>query len=115
MPIASPRASNLRGYPLAPTYWADTEEGLRKLAEVINSVRDGKINSVGSVTLTANSTTTTLTDERINPNSKIGLTASSSTAAAATGLYVTASDGTATINHNSTADTDRSFSYVIFG
>ena len=114
MTVTSPRSSG-RGFPLAPTYWGAVEEGLRKVAEVVNSLRDGKINSVGTVTLTANSTTTTLTDPRINPNSKISLTATTSTAAASTGLYVTAGTGSAVITHNSTADANKTFAFAIFG
>jgi hypothetical protein len=114
MTVTSPRSSG-RGFPLAPTYWGAVEEGLRKVAEVVNSLRDGKINSVGTVTLTANSTTTTITDARISPTSKISLTATSATAAATTGLFVTAGTGSAAITHNSTADTNRTFSYAIFG
>ena len=114
MTVTSPRSSG-RGFPLAPTYWGAVEEGLRKVAEVVNSLRDGKINSVGTVTLTANSTTTTITDARISPTSKVLPIATSATAAATTGLFVTAGTGSAVITHNSTADLDRTFSYAIFG
>ena len=97
----------------------DLAEWVREAAEIVNSVRDGKLNSVGSLTLTANSTTTTLTDPRIGPNSHISLTATSVTAAAAvasaSGVFVTPGDGSATITHDSTADTDRNFTYAILG
>lgn len=44
----------------------------RETAEVVNRVLDGKINSVGLLTLdTGNATTTTLYDARISPNSII--------------------------------------------
>ncbi len=117
MAVPSPRATNPRGYPTAPPYWANAEEGFRKLAELINSLRDGKINSVGSVTLTANSTTTTLSDPKIGPNSHVSLTPTtdSATTAWAAGIKVVSSDGTATLTHNNTADLDKTLTYSILG
>lgn len=123
MPVTSPRSSNLRGYPRLRTFIGPGEielkEWVREAAETVNSARDGKLNSVGSLTLRANETTTTLSDPRIGPNSHISLTPTSATAAAAvgsaTGVFVTPGDETATITHNSTADADRTFTYAILG
>ncbi len=123
MALTSPRASSTRGFarlrPFIGPGDKELKEWVREAAEVVNNVRDGKLNSVGSVTLTANSTTTTYTDPRISPNSAVLLFPSSATAAAAvgsaTGVYATPGDGTATITHDSTADTDRTFMVAILG
>jgi hypothetical protein len=73
--------------------------------------------TAGEVTLTASSTTTTLSDTRIGPSSHISLTPLSSSAAGAlSGLYVSArGDGTATLTHASTAAVDKTFSYTVTG
>lgn len=103
-------------YQLVPTYLTDKQEWLRKLTEVVNSLRDGKINSVGSVTLTANDTTTTVADSRAGGDSKIVFTATTSNAAGAVGgMYVSAkAKGSFTITHANTAATDKDFDYVLF-
>ena len=41
------------------------------LANVVNGILDGKVNSTGSVTLANSATTTTLSDDRIGGNSVI--------------------------------------------
>ena len=123
MAVTSPRAASTRGFPRLRTFIGpgdlELAEWVREAAEIVNSVRDGKLNTVDSLTLTTSSTTTTLTDPRIGPNSHITLTPTSATAAAAvgsaTGVFVTPGDGTATITHDSTADTDRTFTYAVLG
>lgn len=118
MPITSPRATAQRQSLLAPLAWSGrAEEWTRKVAEVANSVRDGKINTVGSVTLTANAATTTITDARIGTNSFIGLMPTTATAQTAyvAGWRIVCSDGSAVITHNNTADVDKTFVYSIFG
>lgn len=89
----------------------------REVATVVNRLNQGKMNVTGEITLTASSTTTTLTDPRIGPDSVIEfmpLTANAATAKAS--LYVTdRGDGTATLNHSSTADADKTFGYAILG
>ena len=84
---------------------------------VLRIAHEGKLNNVTDVTLTASSTTTTITDPRIGPDSHLSFTPRSATAAtAAGGLYVSARDtGTATVTHASTADTDKTFSLSITG
>lgn len=118
MAVPSPRSSSLQKTLLAPLAWSGKiEEWARKIAEVANSLRDGKINTVGTVTLTSGSTTTTLTDARINPQSFIGLMPITATAQAGfiAGMRIVCATGTATITHNSTADADRQFQYAILG
>ena len=118
MPITSPRATAQRQSLLAPLAWSGKiEEWTRKIAEICNSLRDGKINTVGAVTLTANATTTTITDARISANSFIGLMPKTATAQTAyvAGWRIVCADGSAVITHNNTADTDKTFQYVLLG
>ena len=86
------------------------------IAPLRNAI-EGKLNNVTDVTLTASSTTTTITDPRIGPDSHLSFTPRSATAAIANGtLFVSARDtGTATVTHASTADTDKTFSLSITG
>ena len=100
-------------YPSVPPGGADA----RTTANVIRNLVDGKSNNTGSITLTANATTSTLTDQRVGANSVIVLMPKSATAASAmTSLFVSArGTGTATLTHDSNAATDRQFEYVIIG
>jgi hypothetical protein len=72
-------------------------------------------NRGGSVTLTASSTTTTVSDGRAAKGMRVvGLTPQTASAAAATSVYVSAvAAGTFTLTHNSDAATDRTFTYQI--
>ena len=84
------------------------------LANVVNGILDGKVNSTGSVTLANSATTTTLSDDRIGGNSVILFMQTTSDASTVT-IHVTGRQkGQATLNHAS-ATTTRSFDYVIFG
>lgn len=89
----------------------------QEAAKVINSLLLGKTNNVTSVTLTANSATTTITDTRITFASFIGLTPATANAATATAnVYVSArGDGTATLTHANNAQADRTFIMLIVG
>lgn len=90
---------------------------IRRVVEVLNGVLAGKQNVILPVTLTANSTTTTLTDPRISYFSVLLFSPLTANAAAALGgLYVSAQrGGTATLTHASTATTDRNYNMAIFG
>ena len=117
MVISSPRANAKVADPV-PTDWYDKSEHDRKQAERLNDVLRGKINQpIGTVTLTANQTTTTLSNPLISANSFIEFMATTANAAAAkTNLYVSArSDGSATLTHANNAQVDRTFVYIIFG
>ena len=85
---------------------------LREIAEVVNRVLDGGVNSVGSVTLTSG-TETTLYDERIGYNSVILFTALGTNEF---NLPFVKSKGKqeAILGHSSDA-TGTTFDYVIFG
>lgn len=88
-----------------------------KLATAINQLIIGKVNTVGTVTLTANATTTTLTNSHIGADSFIQLMPITANAAAAiTTTYISARvTGSATITHANNAQADKDFVYVILG
>ena len=104
-------------YKTVPLSVPDQSVHLRMLSLALNNTIAGKVNSTGSATLTASATTTVLTDERIGSGSVIlfmPTTANASTAYA--NLYVSARiEGSATLTHSSSANTDQTFGYVIFG
>ena len=85
---------------------------LREIAEVVNRVLDGGVNSVGSVTLTSG-TETTLYDERIGYESVILFTARGTNEF---NLPFVKSKGKqeAVLGHSADA-TGTTFDYVIFG
>src|SRR5205085_9578876 len=89
--------------------WA---EWLVMIARALNQVLNGKINASTTLTLTANATSTTLTDDRIGPSSHIALTPLTSSATALDiAPYVSSrGSGTATISHGSSTATDLTFS-----
>lgn len=90
---------------------------LTKIANVLNNVLSGKMNNTGTVTLTANAATTTLTDSRIGANSVVLLmpTTANAAAALATTYFDTFADGSCVINHTNDALADKTFSYTITG
>lgn len=89
-------------------------EGLRQLAVAININADGQ---TGTVTLTANAATTTLTDVRLTASSVITLMPTTANASAEIGagtIYIgTTAIGSATITHANNAQADRTFRYNI--
>lgn len=89
----------------------------RQLREIVAGAMQGKTNNTGTVTLTASSTTTTLTDPRIGAESVILFMPTTANAAGAlAGLYVSArGTGTATLTHASTVAVDKTFSYAVIG
>lgn len=96
---------------------ADVARLQQDSARVINSLLLGKSNNVSSVTLTASSATTTVTDPRLTFASYIGLMPTTANAATATAnVYVSArGDGTATLTHTNNAQVDRTFLMLIVG
>lgn len=94
----------------------------RDVAVAVNSALAGKINSVFSVTLTANAATTTVNDPRVGANTVILLFPQTAHAATEIGngtLYIAPSGYTLktsfVITHANNAQTDRIFSAVILG
>lgn len=96
---------------------APNETDLRKIVGVVLRLLAGKTNNVTTVTLTANATTTTLTDSRIGGGSYIGFEPTTANAASTRStLYVSAKDkGTATLTHSNTADVDKTYAVLIVG
>src|SRR3990167_2883115 len=118
MANVSPRATAF-GFPLARLSSLDIGEWIHEVAGIVNSLRDGKINSTGTVTLTANAATTTLSDRRIGRTTKVVLVPTTANAAAAFATtyptYPNASTEAAVINHANNAQTDKTFAYVLHG
>jgi hypothetical protein len=119
MAVTSPRASET-GFQTAPLAWAgEAEEWIRKVSEVVNAVMNGKTNAAGTVTLTANAATTTITDARIGANTSVKLTPTTANAATAVATtyqtFPNAATGAIVINHANNAQTDKTFAYVLLG
>jgi len=104
-------------FPTVPLSIPDTGQHLRLVSTSLNNTINGKLNSTGSITLTASSTTSTLTDARISGNSVILFMPTTNNGRTALNtLYVSArTEGSATLTHASSANTDQSFSYCIIG
>ena len=106
-----------------PVEWGNSIEHRRKLAQAINNLLQGKIFSVGEVTLAANAASTTVDDRRIGNESIILFMPLTANAARATGwnaMHVKTTDFDPlnlqfTINHANNAQTDRDYRYVILG
>ena len=94
---------------------------MRRMYEVLQQVRSGKLEVVGEVTLTASAASTAVTDIRVSPQSVIVWHPRTANAAAelANGtMYVTDANmgsGTFTITHANAASTDRDFRYAVIG
>ena len=120
MTITSPRAA-ARGYDPAPLDWTDAKEWMRRNAETINNLLNGKLNSIGTFTLTIDSLTTTVKDRRCGPNSVIFITPTTANAGGEVGIWFSSrgaeSGGVPSfvVNHGSDSRSDRTFSYVILG
>lgn len=92
---------------------------MRSAAKSLNLILKGATNNGLTVTLTANAATTTVTDNRIGPNTKLDLTPTTSNAAAALGTtyqtWPNATTGQAVLNHTNNAQTDRTFRATLEG
>lgn len=113
------------GYPSVPEDSSDERDHRRKMARAIQSLMLGKSNCTLDVTLAANVATTTIQDPRISSTSAIVpamATTANAAGAIAAGIYVTSiigatafQTGSAVINHNNTATTDRTIRFLIVG
>jgi hypothetical protein len=94
-----------------------TDPTPRQLAQAINLATDGKLNSIGEVTLTENVTTTIILDKRMGVDSVLLLFPTSANAVAIIASVYVSFKGkeTATITHTSDANTDKTFDYIIIG
>lgn len=88
---------------------------LREAWVAINNILAGKQNVISEVTLTANTTTTTLTDSRISVQSVISLMPTTANAAAEAWYIGTQTTGSAIITHANAVSTDRTFKVSYFG
>jgi len=89
-----------------------------KMVTLINRLLVGSLNSLGSVTLTDNGTTTTLSDNHLTRGCKVFLFPTTAHAATVTGLWadptsVPARGGNITLTHSAVAASDLSFDYLI--
>ena len=89
----------------------------RQIAIVVNNTLDGKLNSTGTVTLTASQTTRTIADKRLGGNSVLVFMPTTSNASAGmTSLFVSSQGKqTATLSHANNGQTDRTYKYIIIG
>ena len=94
------------------------EPDLKKYALSLQQLAAGRSNAVGTVTCSTLSKTT-VTDANCSSGSKIGLTASSSNAAAfVTSIWSSSTgvlNGSFTLDHTVASTTDRTFGYAISG
>ncbi len=94
------------------------ERDLTKYALSLQQLAAGRSNAVGSVTLEASATTTTVNTDNCAAGSAILLTPNTANAAAEIGngtIYVTASNKSFVITHANNTQTDRTFTYAIQG
>ena len=102
-----------------PVTWHNPEEHRRIIAQDINKISDGVTLNAGSVTLTASTTDTVVSDGRVGVDSVIYFMPKTANAAAevgAGGMYVSSrGKETFTITHASNAQTDRDFEYALLG
>lgn len=102
---------------LVPVQGLDQQTQLILLSETLNKVISGRANNVGTLTLTAGTTTTTVLDNQFESGMVPVLIATTANAAAATAnVYVSArANGSFTLTHSNTATLDRTFLYVRWG
>lgn len=104
-----------------PEFIANPLEWLRQTKNVVNGLMQGKSNNYGTVTLTANAGSTTVTESsgRISSTAVILFMPTTSNAAiAAQTMYVSSTSplsNTFTITHANNAQTDKTFRYVLIG
>ena len=142
MVIASPRAS-ARSFRIAPpAFYGDLDtlleeaipdpveraplrdllgqliEWQRLSVEVVNGMMTGKHNATGTITLTANQATTTITDPRIGVDTKIILHPTTANAKAEGTPWQTVPNATAdqaVLNHVNSAQVDRTYGFILAG
>lgn len=93
------------------------ETNLARIVQAIRELFEGRSNAVGTVTLTASTTTTTVSTFNVGPESGVFLSPKTANAAAAlASTYVSATDaGSFTLTHANNAQVDRTFAYEIAG
>lgn len=96
---------------------ARNETDLRKIIDAIYQLYGGRNLAVGSVTLRANQTTTTVTGDNISSDAKPQLTPTTLNAAGALATtYITSVvAGSFVITHANAVSTDRTFYWIAIG
>lgn len=98
---------------------APTETNPKRIVQAIRDLFQGRSNAVGTVTLTENADTTTVTGLNIGGDSRIFLEATTANAAAERGGTVlrisNVVPGSFTITHANNSQTDRTFYWVALG
>jgi hypothetical protein len=93
----------------------------RRMYEVLQQVRNGKLEIVGELTLTAGAASTAVTDIRVSPQSVIvwhPRTANAAAELAAGTMYVTDANmgsGSMVVTHANNAQVDRTFRFAVLG
>ena len=98
---------------------ASIRQFTRQIAQAVSRLAAGQSNAIGSVTLTANAASTTVTDARMGADGLVlfdPLTANAATELAGGAMRVSSrSQGQFVIAHANNAQTDRTFKYLIQG
>lgn len=89
-----------------------------KVATLVNLLANGRLNSLGQVTLTQNGTSTVLTDNHIRRGSKLFFMPTTAHAATVGGLWydpgsIPAGGGAVTLTHSAVNQNDLQFDYVV--
>ncbi len=102
-------------FPVPPEFWSKErlDEHVRKIAQTVRGLLQGKSNNTATITLSAMSSTDYV-DSRVTPDTLAILIPQTSTAASAQ-VWVVASAGKITIHHDVSTATDRNFGLVLVG
>lgn len=104
-----------------PLYWSEPEKHRYLIAQAVQNILNGKINTVNEFTMTASASTTVVKDRRVGTNSVILVTPTTENAGGEVGFYFTSigepSGGipSFTVNHATDSRSDRTFKYCILG
>jgi hypothetical protein len=102
--------------PLVPADVGNERATSVRHAAAINQALRGAINATIGITLVANATQSTVTDSRIGPYTFVGLTPATANASDALhSIWITTSQGVATINHASSPNLDQTFIACLLG
>lgn len=103
--------------PRVATRGLSADQQLQRHAESINGLIAGKLDVTGTITLTENSSTTTVVDTQFESQMvPVFVPTTANAAAAAAGMYVSArTQGGFTLTHANNGQTDKTFLYVRLG
>lgn len=102
--------------PLVPADVGNARATTVRHAAAINQALRGGIAATLGVTLAAGATQSTFQDSRIGPYTYIGLTPATANAAdALRSIWITTTQGMATINHANSPNTDQTFIAILIG